>query len=70
MKNTFGVIYLWIRTYKSININHLLGKFSNFSSFTDMLSKEVSGTDVNEAKVPDDPVGDGAFAGTRCADNQ
>ena len=49
---------------------HLLSEFSNFSSLSDMLSKEISGTDVNEAEVPDDPVGDGALAGTGSTDNQ
>ena len=50
--------------------HYLLSEFSYFSSLSDMLSKEISGTDVNEAKVPDDPVGDGALAGTGSTDNQ
>ena len=49
---------------------NLLSKLANIGSLPNMLPKEVAGADVNEAKVSDDPVGDGAFAGPGCPDDQ
>ena len=43
-------------------VSNLLSELSNVGSLSHVLSKEVTGADVSETEVANDPVGDGALA--------
>jgi len=51
-------------------VDELLGLQTQRRSSVQVVAEQISGTDVLEAKVPDDPVGDGALAGTGRTDDQ
>ena len=51
-------------------IDEALGFLAKIGALLDVASQEIAGGDVLELEVPDDPVGDGAFAGAGCSHDE